>query len=115
MSRPRDEGIIISQLARDLTPEQLAEMLALAYMTTADNMGSAHQPTYQRDPVAAPLFHARLMRHDLIPELGKPPRKTRGFGWVSLTKRGWLVLLSRCETDLQRLGAIPPEPTGEAP
>lgn len=107
--RRKDLGMVVSELSKALTPEQLAEMLALAYMTTGAATGSPHDGSLRKDPVVAPLFKVKLIQNVLPTERGY----TRGFGYWSLTQRGWLVLLSRCEDDLRRLGALPPEPACE--
>lgn len=96
----KDHGRLILDTAAAMSPEALAEMLALGQMTTATGNGS---PQFTNPRGVAPLDW--LIARKLI--------TVKPTGWrsweISISRLGWLVLLARVERDLRAVGRLPAE------
>lgn len=106
MTRSREDiGTKASRLAHSLTPEQLAEMLAIHWFDLAT--GGRRVPTIRPEPFDAkfaPLLKDRILA--ARPVKGWNPRKWR---LMTFTDLGKLTMLFRIENDLRDAGKLPPE------
>lgn len=102
-----DLGMVLVRLAKTLTKEQLAEMLAIHRLELWNRTTRAPIGAYHRDgPIYRPLIDNELIRW-------KPQARQRGTG--HLTELGQRVMICRVEYDLVAANALPTEPedTGE--
>lgn len=100
-----DRGMKASRLARGITPEQLAELLAISWFDLS--AGESRCPTMRPEP-DSPLFAPLIANRILTPRpmKGWNPRKWR---LLVITDLGKLTLLFRVENDLRDAGKLPPD------
>jgi len=105
MAENEDLGIRIGRMAKALTKEQLAEMLAIHELDLWRR--KTRTPTFglfPDDPVYGPLIEGTMIAW-------RQTRKRCGFG--HLTELGERVMLCRITYDLEASGALPAPPDGE--
>lgn len=103
MSDTEDHGTIVWRLAKQLTPPQLAELLALHAGRRTQKAPSFLVKSWRDDPDMEPLVTDGLMGR------GKPPKGMRSsvMDGVWITELGVDVLLCRVGWELTKCGAIP--------
>jgi hypothetical protein len=101
MKRREDIGMRASRLTRTLSPEQLAELLAITWFDL----------TPGRTPTMLPAgdCYDDLIRHRIIRPTVVPGWSRRKWRLMVITDLGKLTLLFRIENDLRDAGKLPPE------
>lgn len=107
MTEPEDMGIRIGRLADALTPEQLAELLAIQWFALPFNgkrIRSAISSLNKLDEPLASLIANGIIRWQV---------KNKSQGFAIITELGLHVIHFRVKLALRAAGAIPPEPERE--
>lgn len=100
-----DNGMKVRRLSRELTGEQIAELIAVKRLALIE-VESPIMSFHGRGPVLKPLISRKLV--DWL-----PPPEPYGRGWrlPKITTLGERVLLDRCECEMQHvLPKYEPEP-----
>lgn len=97
-------GLRIFKYAKALTPEQLAELLALHHTSVDMDAPACIHVMRGKDAVYKPLIARKLILWDRA-----PAEWSGSFRAASLTKLGQQVLLNRISDELIKAGAIPVE------
>jgi hypothetical protein len=104
MNTSGDPGIQIWKAAKALTPDQLAELLAVSKTTLAIKGPTFMHKLHRDGETYGPLIESGIIAW------GKPPKGFgRNYGSVKLTEFGQHALLCRATWDLRAAGAIPQE------
>lgn len=95
----RDRGMQIDEAGKALTPEQLAELLAIRWMTiVAPETRTPIMREYVMDEVHGPLTRKRILSWSTVPGWAKSKWRL-----PTLTQFGELVLLSRLRDAVEHL------------
>ena len=98
-----DMGRKIGRYARELTPEQLAELIAMQR-----NAISLRRPMpLQTRLVREPMYQALLRRKIIVRLAPRPGFDPRRWAGLKITDLGQHVMLARIENELLAAGAIP--------
>lgn len=99
---PLDKGMRISVLTKRVTPDQLAEMLAIRLANMHESQCPTHPMHWHGEDVYKPLVAWGIVRPEVV--RGWP----RGWKRAQLTELGERVLLSLAEDALVRTGKMTP-------
>ena len=92
MARREDPGMRVTRLAKDVTPEQCAELLAITLANMHSSQTSTHPSHWRKDGIYGPLVKAGLVVGQACPQY-----VGRGWKRALLTNRGARVLLHIAE------------------